>query len=276
MHLSPSGLGIWQIKWELEDLSFKYLDPDAYHQLARQLEGHRQEREAFVRRAMAELSTGSRRSRHRGGAVGSSQAHLQHPQEDATQGCRVRRDLRPPRAQVLVDDVRACYGALGVVHSMWRPIPGQFDDYIAVPKNNMYQSLHTAVVALDGKPLEVQIRSHDMHRVSEIGVAAHWRYKEGTRSDRAYDAKLAWVRQLIEWQQDVSDATEFIEGVKLDIFQDQVFVFTPAGDVKDMPAGATPLDFAYRVHTEVGHACIGTKVNNRLVRSTTSCATATS
>ncbi len=167
--------------------------------------------------------------------------------------------------RVLVDDVRDCYAALGVVHSLWRPIPGQFDDYIAMPKNNMYQSLHTAVVALDGKPLEVQIRSHDMHRVSEVGIAAHWRYKEGSRSDRAYDAKLAWVRQLMEWQMDVSDATEFIEGVKLDIFQDQVFVFTPAGDVKDMPAGATPLDFAYRIHTEVGHACIGAKVNNRLV-----------
>jgi GTP pyrophosphokinase len=167
--------------------------------------------------------------------------------------------------RVLVADVRECYAALGVVHSLWRPIPGQFDDYIAMPKNNMYQSLHTAVVAVDGKPLEVQIRSHEMHRVSEFGVAAHWRYKEGSRTDRAYDAKLAWVRQLMEWQLDVSDATEFIEGVKLDIFQDQVFVFTPKGDVKDMPAGATPLDFAYRIHTEVGHACIGSKVNNRLV-----------
>ena len=167
--------------------------------------------------------------------------------------------------RVLVADVRDCYAALGVVHSLWRPIPGQFDDYIAMPKNNMYQSLHTAVVALDGKPLEVQIRTHEMHRVSEIGIAAHWRYKEGSRTDRAYDAKLAWVRQLMEWQRDVSDATEFVEGVKLDIFQDQVFVFTPKGDVKDLPAGATPLDFAYRIHTEVGHACIGAKVNNRLV-----------
>jgi GTP pyrophosphokinase len=167
--------------------------------------------------------------------------------------------------RVLVADVRDCYAALGVVHALWRPIPGQFDDYIAMPKNNMYQSLHTAVVALDGKPLEVQIRSQEMHRVSEFGIAAHWRYKEGSRGDKAYDAKLAWVRQLMEWQLDVSDATEFLEGVKLDIFQDQVFVFTPKGDVKDMPAGATPLDFAYRIHTEIGHACIGAKVNNRLV-----------
>ena len=167
--------------------------------------------------------------------------------------------------RILVDEVKDCYAALGVVHSMWRPIPGQFDDYIAVPKNNLYQSLHTAVIALDGKPLEIQIRTHAMHQVSEVGIAAHWRYKEGSRPDRDYDAKLAWLRQLMDWQRDVSDATEFVEGIKLDIFQDQVFVFTPKGDVKDLPAGATPLDFAYRIHTDVGHRCIGAKVNNRLV-----------
>ena len=169
--------------------------------------------------------------------------------------------------RVLVDDVRDCYGALGIVHALWRPIPGQFDDYIANPKNNLYQSLHTAVIALDGKPLEIQIRTHAMHQVSEVGIAAHWRYKEGSKSDREYDAKLAWLRQLMEWQRDVSDsdATEFVEGIKLDIFQDQVFVFTPKSDIKDLPAGATPLDFAYRIHTDVGHRTIGAKVNNRLV-----------
>ena len=167
--------------------------------------------------------------------------------------------------RILVDDVRDCYAALGIVHALWRPIPGQFDDYIAVPKNNLYQSLHTAVIALDGKPLEIQIRTHAMHQVSEVGIAAHWRYKEGSKSDREYDAKLAWLRQLMDWQRDVSDATEFVEGIKLDIFQDQVFVFTPKGDIKDLPAGATPLDFAYRIHTDVGHRTIGAKVNNRLV-----------
>jgi GTP pyrophosphokinase len=148
---------------------------------------------------------------------------------------------------------------------MWRPIPNQFDDYIAVPKPNLYQSLHTAVIALDGKPLEIQIRTHAMHQVSEVGIAAHWRYKEGSRADREYDAKLAWLRQVMDWQRDVSDATEFVEGVKLDVFQDQVFVFTPKGEVKDLPAGATPLDFAYRIHTDIGHRCIGAKINNRLV-----------
>ena len=167
--------------------------------------------------------------------------------------------------RILVEDVRDCYAALGIVHALWRPIPGQFDDYIAVPKNNLYQSLHTAVIALDGKPLEIQIRTQAMHQVSEVGIAAHWRYKEGSKSDRDYDAKLAWLRQLMDWQRDVSDATEFVEGIKLDIFQDQVFVFTPKGDIKDLPAGATPLDFAYRIHTDVGHRTIGAKVNNRLV-----------
>ena len=167
--------------------------------------------------------------------------------------------------RILVDEVKDCYAALGVVHSLWRPIPGQFDDYIAVPKPNLYQSLHTAVIALDGQPLEIQIRTQAMHAVSEVGIAAHWRYKEGSRADREYDAKLAWLRQVMDWQRDVSDATEFVEGVKLDVFQDQVFVFTPKGEVKDLPAGATPLDFAYRIHTDVGHRCIGAKVNNRLV-----------
>jgi guanosine-3',5'-bis(diphosphate) 3'-pyrophosphohydrolase len=258
-------LGIWQIKWELEDLAFKYLDPEAYRDLASQLESHRRAREAYVRRAMEVLGAAlaeagieaelSGRPKH----IYSIYKKMQRKRAEFGEIYDVH------ALRVLVEDVRECYAALGVVHSLWRPIPGQFDDYIAMPKNNMYQSLHTAVVALDGKPLEVQIRSHEMHRVSEVGVAAHWRYKEGSRSDRAYDAKLAWVRQLMDWQQDVSDATEFVEGVKLDIFQDQVFVFTPRGDVKDMPAGATPLDFAYRIHTEVGHACIGAKVNNRLV-----------
>ena len=167
--------------------------------------------------------------------------------------------------RILVDDLRDCYAALGIVHALWRPIPGQFDDYIAVPKNNLYQSLHTAVIAMDGKPLEIQIRTQAMHQVSEVGIAAHWRYKEGSKAEREYDAKLAWLRQLMDWQRDVSDATEFVEGVKLDIFQDQVFVFTPKGEIKDLPAGATPLDFAYRIHTDVGHKTIGAKVNNRLV-----------
>jgi GTP pyrophosphokinase len=258
-------LGIWQIKWELEDLAFKVLEPVRFRELAKLLDTRRKGRESYIERAIAEL-----RPRLEAAAI---QADLQgRPKHIFSIWKKMQRkgaefgeiyDVYAIR--ILVDEVRDCYAALGIVHSLWRPIPGQFDDYIAVPKNNLYQSLHTAVIALDGKPLEIQIRTHAMHQVSEVGIAAHWRYKEGSKAERDYDAKLAWLRQLMDWQRDVSDATEFVEGVKLDIFQDQVFVFTPRGDIKDLPAGATPLDFAYRIHTDVGHRTIGAKVNNRLV-----------
>ena len=258
-------LGIWQMKWELEDLAFKVLEPERFHELAKLLDTRRKGREGYIERAIAELAPKL--------AAAGIEADLQgRPKHIYSIDKKMQRksaefgeiyDVYAIR--VLVDDLRDCYAALGIVHALWRPIPGQFDDYIAVPKNNLYQSLHTAVIALDGKPLEIQIRTHTMHQVSEVGIAAHWRYKEGSKSDREYDAKLAWLRQLMDWQRDVSDATEFVEGIKLDIFQDQVFVFTPKGDIKDLPAGATPLDFAYRIHTDVGHRTIGAKVNNRLV-----------
>jgi GTP pyrophosphokinase len=258
-------LGIWQIKWELEDLSFKALEPETYRALAAQLESHRRAREAYVKRAMDVLRDALKDAGITADISGRPKHINSIWKKMQRKGAELGEIYDIHALRVLVDDVRDCYAALGVVHSLWRPIPGQFDDYIAMPKNNLYQSLHTAVVALDGKPLEVQIRTHEMHRVSEVGIAAHWRYKEGSKADRAYDAKLAWLRQLMDWQREVSDATEFVEGLKLDIFQDQVFVFTPKGDVKDLPAGATPLDFAYRIHTDIGHSCIGAKVNNRLV-----------
>ncbi|MEO5964400.1 MAG: bifunctional (p)ppGpp synthetase/guanosine-3',5'-bis(diphosphate) 3'-pyrophosphohydrolase, partial [Candidatus Limnocylindrales bacterium] len=260
-------LGIWQIKWELEDLSFKALEPEAFRELAKLLDTRRKSRETYIERAIEEL-----RPRL---AEAGIEAELQgRPKHIYSIWKKMQRksaefgeiyDVYAVR--LLVHEVRDCYAALGTVHALWSPIPGQFDDYIAVPKNNLYQSLHTAVIALDGKPLEIQIRTHAMHQVSEVGIAAHWRYKEGSKAERDYDAKLAWLRQLMEWQRDVSesDATEFVEGIKLDIFQDQVFVFTPRGDIKDLPAGATPLDFAYRIHTDIGHRTIGAKVNNRLV-----------
>jgi GTP pyrophosphokinase len=225
-------LGIWSVKWELEDLAFKTLEPEAYRELARMLDTRRKNREAFVHRAIAEL-------RPELAAAGIAAELSGRPKHLYS----IRRKMQRKNAEIgeiydiyairiLVDEVKDCYAALGVVHSLWRPIPNQFDDYIAVPKPNLYQSLHTAVIAMDGNPLEIQIRTHAMHQTSEVGIAAHWRYKEG---------------------------------IKLDIFQDQVFVFTPKGDVKDLPAGATPLDFAYRIHTDIGHRCIGAKVNNRLV-----------
>ncbi len=260
-------LGIWQIKWELEDLAFKVLEPERFRELARLLDTRRKGRESYIDRAIGELRPRLEASGIEADLQGRPKHIFSIWKKMQRKGAEFGEIYDVYAIRVLVDEVRDCYAALGIVHSLWRPIPGQFDDYIAVPKNNLYQSLHTAVIALDGKPLEIQIRTHQMHQVSEVGIAAHWRYKEGTKSDREYDAKLAWLRQLMDWQRDVSesDATEFVEGIKLDIFQDQVFVFTPKGDIKDLPAGATPLDFAYRIHTDVGHRTIGAKINNRLV-----------
>jgi GTP pyrophosphokinase len=258
-------LGIWQIKWELEDLAFKVLEPERFRELAKLLDTRRMGREDYIARAIAELTPKLADAGIDADLQGRPKHIYSIDKKMQRKSAEFAEIYDVYAIRILVEDVRDCYAALGVVHALWRPIPGQFDDYIAVPKNNLYQSLHTAVIALDGKPLEIQIRTHAMHQVSEVGIAAHWRYKEGSKSDREYDAKLAWLRQLMEWQRDVSDATEFVEGIKLDIFQDQVFVFTPRGDIKDLPAGATPLDFAYRIHTDVGHRTIGAKVNNRLV-----------
>ncbi len=258
-------LGIWQMKWELEDLAFKALEPERFRELAKLLDTRRKGRESYIDRAIAELTPKLKAAGIEADLQGRPKHIYSIWKKMERKGAEFGEIYDVYAIRILVDEVRDCYAALGIVHSLWRPIPGQFDDYIAVPKNNLYQSLHTAVIALDGKPLEIQIRTQAMHQVSEVGIAAHWRYKEGTKSDREYDAKLAWLRQLLDWQRDVSDATEFVEGIKLDIFQDQVFVFTPKGDIKDLPAGATPLDFAYRIHTDVGHRTIGSKVNNRLV-----------
>jgi guanosine-3',5'-bis(diphosphate) 3'-pyrophosphohydrolase len=260
-------LGIWQIKWELEDLAFKALEPERFRELAKLLDTRRKGRESYIDRAIAELKPQLEAAGIEADVQGRPKHIYSIWKKMQRKSAEFGEIYDVYAIRLLVEDVRDCYAALGIVHSIWRPIPGQFDDYIAVPKNNLYQSLHTAVIAIDGKPLEIQIRTLQMHQVSEVGIAAHWRYKEGTKSDREYDAKLAWLRQLMDWQRDVSesDATEFVEGIKLDIFQDQVFVFTPKGDIKDLPAGATPLDFAYRIHTDVGHRTIGAKVNNRLV-----------
>ena len=264
---APLGerLGIWQVKWELEDLAFKVLEPERFRELAKLLDTRRKGREGYIERAIAELEPRLEEAGIQADLQGRPKHIYSIWKKMQRKSAEFGEIYDVYAIRILVGDVRDCYAALGTVHALWRPIPGQFDDYIAVPKNNLYQSLHTAVIALDGKPLEIQIRTHAMHQVSEVGIAAHWRYKEGSKSDRDYDAKLAWLRQLMDWQRDVSDATEFVEGIKLDIFQDQVFVFTPRGDIKDLPANSTPLDFAYRIHTDVGHRTIGAKVNNRLV-----------
>src|SRR4051812_37815882 len=258
-------LGIWQFKWELEDLAFKTLEPVRFRELAKLLDTRRKGRETFIERAIDELRPRLETAGIEADLNGRPKHIYSIWKKMQRKSAEFAEIYDVYAIRILVKDVRDCYAALGIVHALWRPIPGQFDDYIAVPKNNLYQSLHTAVIAMDGKPLEIQIRTESMHQVSEVGIAAHWRYKEGSKAEREYDAKLAWLRQLMDWQRDVSDATEFVEGVKLDIFQDQVFVFTPKGDIKDLPAGATPLDFAYRIPTAGGHRTIGAKVNNRLV-----------
>ena len=257
-------LGIWQIKWELEDLSFKHLEPERYRELAELLASRRAVRERYIDRTMKVLAAELEKAGVKAELSGRPK-HLWSIAEKMKRkhvGVDQVYDLLAVR--VIVADVPTCYAVLGVAHTLWPPIPGQFDDYIAVPKNNMYQSLHTAVMGPDGQPIEIQVRTHDMHTLAEYGIAAHWRYKEGGKGDANYESKLAWVRQLMEWQHDVADATEFVESLKVDVFQDQVFVFTPKGEVKDLPSGATPIDFAYRIHTDIGHRTIGAKVNGRI------------
>ncbi len=259
-------LGIWQIKWELEDLSFRYLEPATYRELSKAMQEKRAEREQWV----AEVKQMLEKALAEEGIKAEVSGRPKHIYSIYRK--MKRKDVPFEEIydihgfRIIVDTVTDCYAALGIVHSRWRPIPGEFDDYIANPKDNMYRSLHTAVFGPNGKPMEVQIRTHEMHEVSEYGIAAHWRYKEHTtRRDDYFDDKIAWIRQLMEWRQDVNDAQEFVSGMKTDVFQDRVYVFTPQGDVIDLPRGATPIDFAFHVHTELGYRCRGARINGRLV-----------
>ena len=258
-------LGMWEMKWELEDLAFRYLEPEQYREIARLLAGKRVEREAYIDRAVEALKSELGRVEIQADVKGRPKHIYSIAQKLEKQGgVDFNRIYDLLAVRILVNDIRDCYGAIGVIHSLWKPIPGRFKDYIAMPKANGYQSLHTTVFCFDGQPLEVQVRTFEMHRVAEFGVAAHWRYKEGGPTDEDFEAKLAWLRQIMEWQREIS-AGEFVESVKIDLFQDEVFVFTPKGEVKTLPAHATPVDFAYRIHTDVGNRCIGAKVNNKLV-----------
>ena len=259
-------LGIWAVKWQLEDLSFRYLEPRQYHQIARLVSKQRAERESFTTEACHLLAEALGKA----GVTARVSGRPKHIYSTYQKMCRYSRqgkgfgDIHDLFAlRVLVDDVSDCYRALGVVHSFWHPIPEEFDDLIANPKGNGYQSLHTTVMCQGTTPIEVQIRTHEMHRTNEYGVAAHWSYKE-ERVDKGFDSKIAWLRQLIEWHKELS-SEEFLESVKTDILIDRVFVFTPKGEIKDLPRGATPLDFAFRIHTDLGYRCIGAKVNGRLV-----------
>jgi GTP pyrophosphokinase len=261
-------LGIWQIKWELEDLAFRHLEPERYRQIARLIQAKRAVRERYI--AQVERILKDELAKHGIKAEVTGRAkHIYSIAQKAEKYAAEQKSFEQIydllALRVIVDTVADCYNALGVVHGLWHPIPGQFDDYIASPKESLYQSLHTTVMAIGARPLEVQIRTHEMHQLAEHGVAAHWRYKEGAGRDVRFEERLSWLRQLLEWQRDMSQAEEFVESVKADLFQDQVFVYTPKGEIKEMPAGATPIDFAYRVHTELGHRCVGAKVNGRLV-----------
>lgn len=256
-------LGIWRMKWDLEDLALRYLDPDSYRDIADRVAKKRTEREETVTRVIRELVTQFENVGVKAEVTGRPK-HFYSIHKKMTKGRDFSTIYDLTAVRVIVETVKDCYGALGVVHSLWKPLPGRFKDYIAMPKPNMYQSLHTTVVGPGGDPLEVQIRTLEMHRTSEYGIAAHWRYKENSRSDN-FEQKLTWLRSLLEWQNDMRDSRMFMENLKLDLFENQVFVFSPKGDVYSMPAAATPLDFAYQVHTNVGNHCIGAKVNGKIV-----------
>ena len=260
-----SRLGIWQMKWQLEDLSFRHLEPVRYKEIAAQLASTRGARERHIAQCVGELRTELDRLGVKADVVGRPKHFYSIYKKMQARGVDFSQIYDLHAVRVLVDELNDCYSALGIVHSLWHPIPGQFDDYIAMPKESLYQSLHTTVVGPGGLPLEIQIRTHEMHRVAELGVAAHWRYKEGTRRDVRFEQKIAWLRQLIDWQKEVVGAQEFVDTVQADVFRDQVYVFTPRGEIRELPSGSTSLDFAYRIHTDVGHRCIGAKVNQRLV-----------
>ncbi|HSN40678.1 MAG TPA: bifunctional (p)ppGpp synthetase/guanosine-3',5'-bis(diphosphate) 3'-pyrophosphohydrolase, partial [Burkholderiales bacterium] len=258
-------LGVWQFKWELEDLAFRILEPDTYKRIARQLDEKRADRERYIAGVIA-LLRGELAHAGIAAEVTGRPKHIYSIYRKMHKKGLDFEALYDVRAvRVLVDDVRDCYAALGLVHNLWSPIPKEFDDYIAKPKSNDYRSLHTAVIGPGGKAVEVQIRTHEMHRHSELGVAAHWRYKEGVRRDKSFDEKIAWLRQILEWKDEVNDAGELAEQFKTGLFEDAIYVLTPQGRVIDLPKGSTPIDFAYHVHTELGHRCRGAKVDGAMV-----------
>jgi GTP diphosphokinase / guanosine-3',5'-bis(diphosphate) 3'-diphosphatase len=259
-------LGIWQLKWELEDIAFRYVNPEKYKEIAEQLTDKRPDRESQMEEIKENLV--KMLERHNIHAeISGRPKHIYSIYKKMTKKDKPFDMVRDVRAvRLIVPDVPSCYAALGVIHTTWRPLRDEFDDYIAAPKDNFYQSLHTAVVYDDKRPLEVQIRTPEMHMNAEYGIAAHWRYKEGMKqSDKSYEQRINTLRSMMEWRSDVKDAAEFVESMQSDVFQDRVYIFTPRGDAIDLPAGSTPIDFAYHVHTDIGHRCRGARVNGKLV-----------
>ena len=258
-------LGIWQMKWELEDLAFRYVNPEKYKEIANNLSEKRFDRESGMNEIIEHLTEIISQSGIKPEISGRPKHIYSIYRKMVRKGVAFDQvhDIRGVR--IIVSDIPSAYSTLGVIHTHWRPIPGQFDDYIAVPKDNFYQSLHTSVLYDDGKTLEIQIRTPEMHQNAELGIAAHWRYKEGAPRDDSFEKKILWFRSLMEWKQDVEDAGEFVDSLKTDVFQDRVYIFTPKGDIYDLPISSTPIDFAYHVHTDIGHRCRGAKVNGKLV-----------
>jgi GTP pyrophosphokinase len=258
-------LGMWQMKWELEDLAFRHVNPAMYKEIAGKLEERRASREATMENIVARLKEVLGPSGIQAEITGRPKHIYSIYRKIERKGVPFEslHDIRGVR--IIVPDLPSCYVTLGVIHNQWSPLPGDFDDYIASPKDNFYQSLHTAVVYDDGKTLEVQIRTREMHQNAELGIAAHWRYKEGGKRDESFERRILWLRSLMDWRSDVQDAAEFVDALKSDVFEDRVYAFTPKGDVIDLPAGSTPIDFAYHVHTEIGHHCRGARVNGKLV-----------
>ncbi|MBN7772437.1 bifunctional (p)ppGpp synthetase/guanosine-3',5'-bis(diphosphate) 3'-pyrophosphohydrolase [Clostridium aminobutyricum] len=262
-----SRLGIYSLKFELEDIALKYLDSESYYYLVKTVNAKKNEREAVINQVITEIRESLDDLKIHYDITGRSKHFYSIYKKMKYQNKQIDEIFDLTAIRIIVDTVRDCYAVLGIVHTMWKPIPGRFKDYIAMPKPNMYQSLHTTVIGDNGNPFEIQIRTYDMHKIAELGIAAHWKYKEGIASKEINkeEVKLAWLRQTLEWQKEVNDPKEFMETLKVDLFASQVFVFTPGGDVIELPAGSTPLDFAFKIHSAVGYKCVGAKVNGKMV-----------
>lgn len=258
-------LGISKIKWELEDLSLRYLEPEKYYELVEKVSKRRKEREDFIQSIIEILKEKLDDVDIESQIAGRPKNFYSIYKKMEYQNKEFDQIFDLTAIRVLVDNIKDCYGVLGIVHTLWKPLPRRFKDYIAMPKPNMYQSLHTTVIGNKGEIFEVQIRTYEMHKTAEYGIAAHWKYKEGISKTENFDEKLTWLRQLLEWQNDLQDPKDFMETLKIDFFTDEVFVFTPRGDVINLPVGSTPIDFAYRVHTDVGNTCVGAKIDGRIV-----------
>ncbi len=258
-------LGISKIKWEMEDLALRYKDPQGYYDLVEKVAKKRREREEEINNIISLLKSKVLEIGIEAHIEGRPKSFYSIYRKMYYQNKPFEQIFDLTAVRIIVDSVKDCYGVLGIVHTLWKPIPGRFKDYIAMPKPNMYQSLHTTLFGPDGQPFEVQIRTWEMHRTSEMGIAAHWKYKEGKNSATDMDEKLQWLRQMLEWQNEINDTREFMETLKVDLFTDEVYVFTPQGDVIDLPVDSTPIDFAYRIHSQIGNRCVGAKVNSRIV-----------